>query len=239
MLCTKCGAENLEDDIFCISCGAVLTGVSLDDPDPEEAVVLECTQKVDQESDNERTVFAPQTNFEQKPLREEKHAYMPQEQSFQPRQRKRRKRNPQGIEWVPIGGAILAVLFLFLPWFSVFKGLQKWNLVSFLFDLLEGIGNLGFLDFVCVALYLVVIASPVMIAWFAWRRDNNYMGLSLLAIVCAILATVFTRIAIGKGVGFGTGAGFYLYILAIAAAIGGGVMISMQRQKHPRSSRSK
>lgn len=236
MLCTKCGADNLEDDIFCTNCGAVLTGVSLDDPEPEQEPAAQ--------------VSAPQISFEQ-PEPPQQSAYdqqLPYGQQHgseatvanpHPRQRKRRKRNPQGIEWIPLGGSILAFLFLFLPWFSVFEGLFKYSLVKFLYELLKGIGDLGFLDFVCLALYLVLIASPVMIAWFAWRRDNNYMGLSLLAIGSAILANIFTRIAIGKGVGFGIGVGFYLYILAVAAAIAGGVMISMQRQKNPRRSKAR
>ena len=256
MLCIKCGAENLEDDIFCTNCGAVLVGVSLDDPEQEEAeVFVQGFEKVEEAAapempeasevpevpeapaqqvvrDEPVPVYQPSPEAEpvypQRPVRERK------EQASQPRQRKRRRRNPRGIEWIPVGGAVLALLFLFLPWFSVFEGLQKWNLVSFLFDLLEGIGNLGFLDFMCIALYLIVIAAPVMIVWFAWRRDNNYMGLSLLAIGCAVLANIFTRVAIGKGAGFEIGAGFYLYILAIAVAIAGGVMISMQRQKNPR-----
>lgn len=238
MLCTKCGADNLDDDIFCTNCGAVLIGVSLDDPESEDvASVAEYAQESAQHTVEEQP--AVQSNVEAMPTFSEQPAYVTKEQSVQPRQRKRRRRNPRGIEWLPIGGAVLALLFLFLPWFSVFKGLQKWNLVSFLLDLLKGIGNLGFLDFVCIALYLIIIFSPIMIAWFAWRRDNNYMGLSLLAIVCAILASIFTRAGIGKGVGFGIGVGFYLYILAIAAAITGGVMISMQRQKNPRRPRTR
>ncbi len=240
MLCTKCGAENLDDDIFCTNCGAVLTGVSLDDPEPEEpSIVAESALEPSVQTINEQPAPLAQPTFEPEPAYSEQPAYVPQEQNVQPRQRKRRKRNPRGIEWLPIGGAILAILFLFLPWFSVFKGLQKWNLISFLIDLLKGIGNLGFLDFVCIAFYLIIIVSPLMIAWFAWRRDNNYMGLSLLAIGCAIFANIFTRVAIGKGVGFGIGVGFYLYILAIAAAIAGGVMISMQRQKNPRRPRTR
>lgn len=254
MFCTKCGADNLDDDIFCTNCGAVLIGVSLDGPEVEEAPVIDeakqepiqpvaTEQPVVQPSAEAMPPFQEQTSYtavEQPAYATvEQPAYAPQEQSTQLRQRKRKKRNPRGIEWLPIGGAILALLFLFLPWFSVFQGLQKWNLVSFLLDLLKGIGSLGFLDFVCIALYLIVIASPIMIAWFAWRRDNNYMGLSLLAIGCAILANIFTRVGIGKGVGFSVGAGFYLYILAIGAAIAGGVMISMQRQKNPRRPRSR
>lgn len=247
MFCTKCGAENIEDDIFCTNCGAVLIGVSLDGPEVEEvAAVEEVKQESVQPVATEQPAAAQPIAEAMPPFQEqpsyaavEQPAYAPQEQSTQLRQRKRKKRNPRGIEWLPIGGAILALLFLFLPWFSVFQGLQKWNLVSFLLDLLKGIGSLGFLDFVCIALYLIVIASPIMIAWFAWRRDNNYMGLSLLAIGCAILANIFTRVGIGKGVGFSVGAGFYLYILAIGAAIAGGVMISMQRQKNPRRPRSR
>lgn len=250
MFCTKCGAENIEDDIFCTKCGAVLIGISLDDPDPEEARIIAEAEVPAQEISYEQPASSQQTVaeqptpvqqpiFESKPVNEPQLAHAPQEPNFQPRQRKRRRRNPRGIEWIPLGGAVLALLFLFLPWFSVFEGLQKWNLVSFLFDLLKGIGNLGFLDFICVALYLIMIISPMMIAWFAWRRDNNYMGLSLLAIGCAILADIFTRVAIGKGVGFSIGVGFYLYILAIAAAVAGGVMISMQRQKNPRRPRTR
>lgn len=241
MFCTKCGADNLEDDIFCTNCGAVLTGVSLDDPEPEEAAIIAAAaEEPAQQISYEQPVPAQQPIFEPKPpANDQQPAYTPQEPNFQPRQRKRRRRNPRGIEWIPLGGAVLALLFLFLPWFGVFEGLQKWNLVSFLFDLLKEIGNLGFLDFICVALYLIIIVSPVMIAWFAWRRDNNYMGLSLLAIGCAILANIFTRVAIGKGVGFSIGVGFYLYILAIAAAVAGGVMISMQRQKNPRRPRTR
>lgn len=246
MFCTKCGADNLDDDIFCTNCGAVLIGVSLDGPEVEEAAVIkEAKQEPVQPVATEQPAVRP--SVEAMPAFQEQTSYatveqpeyVPQEQSTQPRQRKRKKRNPRGIEWLPIGGAVLALLFLFLPWFSVFQGLQKWNLVSFLLDLLKGIGNLDFLDFVCIALYLIVIVSPIMIAWFAWRRDNNYMGLSLLAIGCAILANIFTRVGIGKGVGFSIGAGFYLYVLAIGAAIAGGVMISMQRQKNPRRPRSR
>ena len=41
MFCTKCGADNLDDDIFCTNCGAVLIGVSLDGPEVEEAPVID------------------------------------------------------------------------------------------------------------------------------------------------------------------------------------------------------
>ncbi len=251
MICLKCGAANNDEDIFCTNCGAVLVGVSLDGPEVEEAAVIEVTTQEpiqptiaeqaapNQENSAGQPFSAQQMALEPKPVDEPRPANEPQESNFRPRQRKHRKRNPRGIEWLPIGGAVLALLFLFLPWFSVFEGLQKWNVVSFLFDLLKGIGNLGFLDFICVALYLILIISPAMIAWFAWRRDNNYMGLSLLAIGSAILANIFTRVAIGKGVGFSIGAGFYLYILAIAATIAGGIMISMQRQKNPRRPRTR
>lgn len=231
MLCTKCGADNHEDDIFCTNCGAVLTGVSLDDPEPEQAPAIQVpVQQISyvQPVPPQQSAYHQQAGYDQQPVYEIKGA------NPQPRQRKRRKRSPQGIEWIPLGGSVLAFLFLFLPWFSILEGFRKYSLVKFLYELLKGIGDLGFLDFLCLALYLVLIASPVMIAWFAWRRDNNYMGLSLLAISSAILANLFTRIAIGKGVGFGTSVGFYLYILAIAAVIAGGVMISMQRQKNPR-----
>lgn len=231
MLCTKCGADNHEDDIFCTNCGAVLTGVSLDDPEPEQTPAIQVyAQQISYEQPvpPQQSAYHQQASYGQQPVYEIKGA------NPQPRQRKRRKRNPQGIEWIPLGGSILAFLFLFLPWFSIFDGFRKYSLVKFLYELLKGIGDLGFLDFLCLALYLVLIASPVMIAWFAWRRDNNYMGLSLLAITSAILAYIFTSIAIGKGVGFGTSVGFYLYILAVAVVIAGGVMISMQRQKNPR-----
>lgn len=252
MICLKCGAANNDEDIFCTNCGAVLVGVSLDDPDtvaaaPKPAYCQPASQPA----------YAYQPAPEQadpQPICPAKPAHTAQASPEQPirrvQQRPRRRRSPypQGIEWLPFGGAVAAFLCLLLPWFSVGKGLEKFSVFGLLFDFLGDLGNLGFLVFMCIGLYLVLIVSPLMIAYFTWRRDNNYMGLSMVAIAAAILAELFTWLAFKNllskatngafsGVGYGIQIGFFLYVLAVGVVIAGGVILSMQRQKRLRRPR--
>lgn len=257
MICLKCGAANNDEDIFCTNCGAVLVGVSLDDPDTVAAAPKPAYSRPAPESAFAAAPAPENTYPEQsdpEPICPAQPARIPQTASEQPirrvQQRPRRRKSPypQGIEWLPFGGAVAAFLCLLLPWFSVGKGLEKFSVFGLLFDFLGDLGNLGFLVFMCIGLYLVLIVSPLMIAYFTWRRDNNYMGLSLVAIAAAILAELFTSLTfrglLSKAtdgavttVGFGMQIGFFLYILAIGAVIAGGVLISMQRQKKPRRPR--
>ncbi len=232
MFCTKCGAANSEEEVFCTSCGAVLTGVSLDDPEPEASAapvpaqppVLNQQPAYQAPAHNQQTAYAPQN------------AYPPQ-----PRQRKRKKRNPQGLELAPLGCAALAFIMLFLPWFNIsaptVKG--KWSLFEAIFEVVGMLGDLGFTFFLALAMYLIVLVAPILVAFYSWRRQNNYMGLSLSAVLAAFFAWIFTLLGFKSLVGSVASkyikvtphVGFYLYILCVAAVIAVGVMISMQRQK--------
>lgn len=272
MLCTKCGAENNEEDVFCVSCGAVLTGVSLDDPEPEDFDFAEPAYQPDdvresypaqdyEETPEEQQVPYEQLDHEQpeqpayeqpayeqpapaapRPAREPQPSRAPQ-----PRQRRRRRRNPQGLELAPIGAAALAFICLLLPWFKVSSPLNADSagltpLFGACFSCLGDLGKLNFWHFMALAMYLVLIASPVLVALFAWRRENNYMGISALAVLSSFLAWLFTSLAgksglsgqLRKLVKVSPSVGFYLYILGICAAVAVGVMLSVQRQKSRR-----
>ncbi len=249
MYCFKCGAQNPDEEIFCTACGAFLTGVSLDDPQTELTELLP----------EAPAVAAPRAAHYEPPVAESaaEHSQPAEQQPAAGRgvrrtaqtqpARRRKKRNPQGLELVPVIAAGVSLICLFLPWFglSILGHSNSTSLFSYLMDLLKDLGSLGFLEFVCIAFYLVIIAAPVMVAWFAWKRENNYMGVSALAFVGAILAQIFTCISMKNALSglikasYSMGIGFFLYLLAIAAAIGGGVMIVLQRQKTPRRPRTR
>lgn len=237
MYCMKCGAVNKEEDIFCTSCGAVLTGVSLDDYEEQAAPARVSV---------EQPVAEPA--YEQ-PVPTRRPARAPQERNPAPgQQSKRRKRNPQGLEFGPIAAAALALICLLLPWFklTIPLGSKSVSLFKAFFSYLGEIGKLGFWDFLALAMFLVLIVSPVLIAYFAWRRENNYMGISCAAVICSFFAWLFTSLATKSGISselrklikVSANVGFYLYILCIIAAVGIGVYLSMQRQKKRRRPRA-
>ncbi len=249
MYCFKCGAQNPDDEIFCTACGAFLTGVSLDDsqteqpePQPEVAPVVPL-----QTPAFKPPVAASNEEYSQPAEHQAAAAASIRRSSQTQPTRRRKKRNPQGIELVPVIAAGISLICLFLPWFglSILGHSNSTSLFSYLMDMMKSLGSLGFLEFICIAFYLIIIAAPVMVAWFAWKRENNYMGVAALAFVCAILAQIFTCISMKSALSglvkasYSMGIGFFLYLLAIAAAIGGGVMIVLQRQKNPRRPRTR
>lgn len=251
MLCTKCGAENNEEDVFCVSCGAVLTGVSLDDYEEKSVEVQAPVQQpsFEHKPSYEQPAYSQQPVYEQptpnsRPARTSQAVH-----GTQSHIRRRKKRNPQGVELAPIGAAALAFICLLLPWFKASTALasDSTSLFSAFFSCLGDLGKLNFWYFCALAMYLVLIAAPALVAYFAWRRENNYMGISAAAVLGAFLAWFFTSLATKSGIPselrslikLTPSIGFYLYILCIAAAVGAGVFLSMQRQKAPRRPRTR